>query len=75
VKERDHFPSIRLATAGGISLLLILWAGFWDENSWRHFIFTQRAIDGDALLSLPVTVGFAFDFDNSYPRFLARPEV
>jgi hypothetical protein len=58
MNHSDHFPSIRLAAAGGLSLLLMGWVGIWDQDFWRIFV-SSRIIDEDPL-SFTVTVGLAF---------------
>jgi hypothetical protein len=54
----DHFPSIRLAAAGCLSLLLLFWVGLWDDASWRLFISVDHGFDQEPYW-LALTVGLA----------------
>jgi hypothetical protein len=58
MKSSDHFPSIRLAAAGCLSLLLLGWVGLWCQDFWRPFVSIQHEID-ENLFSLTVTAGLA----------------
>jgi hypothetical protein len=58
MKANDDFPSIRLAAAGFVSLLLLGWVGVWYQDFWSVFNFTRHAIDEEPF-SLTVTVGLA----------------
>ena len=58
MNRSDHFPSIRLAAAGFLSLLLLGWVGVCCQDSWSIFTYTRHAIDEEPF-SLIVTVGLA----------------
>jgi len=58
MNDHDHFPSVRLATSGCLSLVLLFWIGFWDDASWRLFISPYHGVDADPL-SFAVTAGLA----------------
>jgi len=58
MKDREHFPSVRLASAGFLSLLLLSWVGFGVNSSWQLFISPRHGSHNDPL-SLAVAVGLS----------------
>jgi hypothetical protein len=60
MNDTDHFPSVRLAAAGCLSLLLLLWIGFWGDASWPMLISGRHGVGIDASpFSFAVATGLA----------------